>query len=312
MRNWLKGMFGASPSLPPAITTSWVDELRQMLAESHVTAGTELGGAHLESAIEFILHGEGEHWVPPPPVVTGRPGISHRFNRKPPRQSFYAGLADIPGAVLLRWALVLEGFASPTGVARFLMPFPGNVHWPEIVLTYGAGGMFNVWPPNTTQAIAYATLEKMLTAAGIEPHALLAGAFATPVESRHGAALLLAAVSYCPDFSEAVGRHLEAIRPLLLAGGVAQRLHVIGSPRNSPNWRSLRPNKYASRSIPVSSPPATPSWRSSSVSRSAASLNSEYPHCGFCISADFARKTPNSSPLRVRKRPPRRRRLHGH
>jgi len=219
MRNWLKGMFG--------INRTWADELRSMLADAHFIDGTALTDTNLDSAVEFVLNGVGKSWVHPPAAPTGRSWISHRTAPRTEQPAFYDGLADVPGEVLLRWALVLEGFTTANRGSRFYMPFPGNVHWPEVVLAYGAGANFNTRPPGTTQRIAYATLERILTAAGMEPHAALSGAFATPADSGYGANLTLAAVSYCPDFSEAMGRHLESIRPIILAGNATQRLHAL-------------------------------------------------------------------------------------
>jgi hypothetical protein len=227
MHNWLKGMFGSSVSLPKGVTPSWAEEMRTMLADAHFIDGTALTGPNLDSAVEFVLQGVGESWVHPPAAPTGRTWISYRSAPRAEQPAFYAGLADVPGEVLLRWALVLEGFASANRGNRFYMSFPGNAHWPEVVLAYGAGAKFNTWPPSTTQCIAYATLERTLTAAGMEPYALLSGAFATPADAGYGASLTLATVSYCPDFSEAMGRHLEAIRPLILPGNATQRLHAL-------------------------------------------------------------------------------------
>jgi hypothetical protein len=198
-----------------------------MLSEAHFIDGTALTNGNLDSAVEFVLHGVGETWVHPPAAPTGRTWVSYRSAPRTELPAFYAGLADVPGEVLLRWALVLEGFFSANRSNRFFMPFPGSVHWPEVVLGYGAGAKFNTSPPSTSQCIAYATLERLLTAADMEPHALLSGAFATPVDAGYGANLTLAAASYCPDFSAAMDRHLEAIRPLILAGNVAQRLHAL-------------------------------------------------------------------------------------
>lgn len=227
MRNWLKGMFGSPVPLPNGVTPTWVEELRTMLADAHFIDGTALTDSHLDSAVEFVLQGVGESWVHPPPAPTGRTWISYRSAQKAEQPAFYAGLTDVPGEVLLRWALVLEGFASANRGNRFYMPFPGNVHWPEVVLAYGAGAKFNTWPTSTTQRIAYATLERILAAAGMEPHALLSGAFATPADAGYGANLTLAAVSYCPDFSAAMDQHMDAIRPAILAGNATQRLHSL-------------------------------------------------------------------------------------
>jgi Domain of unknown function (DUF4132) len=227
MRNWLKGMFGSTVPLPPGITPTWAEQLRTMLADAHIIDGTALTGSDLDSAVEFILLGVGQSWVHPSPTPTGRTWISYRSAPRAEQPAFYASLADVPGEVLLRWALVLEGFTSANRGSKFHIPFPGKVHWPEVVLAYGAGAKFNTWPPSTTQCIAYATLERILTAAGMEPFALLSGAFATPVDAGYGASLTLVAVSYCPDFSEAMGRHLAAIRPLILPGSATQRLHAL-------------------------------------------------------------------------------------
>lgn len=227
MRDWLKSIVGTATSPPNEVTPEWVSELKSMLAEAYQIGGTNLTGAHLDSAVDFVLHAEAGTWVHPvpPPKTTGF--ISYRTGTRPEQPRFYAALGSIPGDILLRWAQVLEAMAYLNRYSRLYMPFPGNVHWPELVLAYGSGGSINAWPPSTQQRIAHSTIEKMLVAAGMEPHALLAAAFATPVDSGYGAERVLAAVSYCPDFPEGLERHIEVVRPLLLAGGAAQRVHVL-------------------------------------------------------------------------------------
>ena len=197
-----------------------------MLAEAFVVGGTNLAGSDLDSAVDYVLSGAGRTWThPKPPVRQGY--ISHTPHERPEQPAFYRSLPDVPGDVLLRWAQVLESMAFINQYSPYHMPFPGGVHWPEVVLVYGCPGNFNIYPRPTTQRIAYATMEKMLAAAGIESSALLTGAFATPVDAGYGAAMHLAAVSHCPDFSAAVARHAEAVRPHLNAGSAAQRVHML-------------------------------------------------------------------------------------
>ena len=229
MREWIKSLLGTTPSLPHGVEAEWVGELKSMLAEAHVVRGTQLSGSHLDSAVEFVLRGEAGTWVHPVPLpkTTGSI-ISFNSDKRPEQPAFYAALGGIPGDILLRWAEVLEAMANLNPYSRLYISFPRNVHWPELVLAYGSGSSLNAWPPNTQQRIAYSTLERMLVAAGMEPQALLAGAWVTPVDSGWGAERILSAVSYCPDFAEALDRHLELMRPLLLAGGAAQRVHVLG------------------------------------------------------------------------------------
>ena len=229
MREWLKGIFGTDTPLPEGVTPEWAGELKSMLGEAYIIGGTQLSGSNLDAAVEFVLHGQAGAWVHPVPPST-TPGYSYRSQDRPKQPAFYAALASIPGEILLRWAQVLEAMSGSylNRHSRLHIPFPGNVHWPELVLLYGAGGSLNVWPPRTDQCIAYSTLERMLVAAGMEPQSLLVGAFATPVDSGYSAERDLAAVSYCPDFADAIDRHIEAVRPLLLAGNAAQRVHVLG------------------------------------------------------------------------------------
>jgi Domain of unknown function (DUF4132) len=227
MRELTKGLSSAVTPPPEGVTPEWVSELKRMLAEAYVIGGTNLSGSNLDSAEEFVLRGEAGTWVHPVPPGNTTRGTRYRSDQRPEQPGFYAALWSIPGDILLRWAQVLEAMAYLNQHSRLYIPFPGNVHWPELVLVYGSGSSLNSWPPSTLQRIAYSTIEKMLVAAGMEPHLLLVGAFATPVDSGYGAESSLGAVSYCPDFAQALDRHIEAVRPLLLAGGAGQRVYVL-------------------------------------------------------------------------------------
>lgn len=197
-----------------------------MLAEAYTVGGTNLTGSHLESAIDYVLSGTGRTWTHPKPPV-GQTYYSSSMHDRPEQPEFYRALPDIPGDVLLRWAQVLESMAFIGHYSPYHMSFPGNVHWPEVVLMYGRGGNAHSYPPPTTQRLTCATMERMLATAGMEPSALLTGAFGTPVDTGYGAAVHLAMVSYCSDFSAAVARHAEALRPHLNAGSAAQRVHIL-------------------------------------------------------------------------------------
>jgi hypothetical protein len=227
MREWLKGIFGTDTPLPQGVTPEWVSELKSMLAEAYVIGGTNLAGSNLDAAVEFVLHGQTGSWVHPVPPQKTTGYIHYRHQERPKQPAFYAALGSIPGDILLRWAQVLEAMAYLNQHTRLHIPFPGNVHWPELVLMFGAGGSLNSWPPSTDQCIPYSTMEKMLAAAGMEPHSLLVGAFATAVDTGYGAADMLAAVSYCPDFADALDRYIEVVRPVLLASNAAQRTHIL-------------------------------------------------------------------------------------
>lgn len=228
MREWLKSIFGTDTAPPEGVTSEWVSDLKRMLAEGYIISGTQLSGSNLDAAVEFVLHGQAGTWVHPVPPGT-TPGYSYHSQDRSKQLGFYAALASIPADILLRWAQVLEAMSAPylNQHPRLHIPFPGNVHWPELVLLYGAGGSLNSWPPRTDQCITYTTMERMLVSAGMEPHSLLVGAFATPVDSGYAAGADLAAVSYCPDFADALDRHIEAARPVLLAGSAAQRVHIL-------------------------------------------------------------------------------------
>jgi hypothetical protein len=199
-----------------------------MIAEGFVVGGTNLAGGNLDAAVDYVLNGAGRSWTHPKPPLNRQGYHSYNTSNRPEQPEFYQALPEIPGDVLLRWAQVLESMQFINQHSAYHIAFPGNVHWPEVVLLYGTGGSMNVYPRPTKQRIHYATLEKMLAAAGIEPSALLTGAFATPVDKGYGAAMHLSGVAHCPDFSDAVMRHAAALRPHLAAGNAAQRVHVLG------------------------------------------------------------------------------------
>ena len=227
MRDWLNSLLGNAPQLPAGVIPEWVNDLKTMLAEAHTTQGTNLSGSNLDAAVNFVLRGETGAWVHPVPHPSPNSSVHYRFGNRPEQPGFYAALGNIPTDILQRWAQVIEAMAYVNQFNRLHIAFPGNVHWPELVLLYGSGSSLNSWPPGTEQHIAHATIEKMLVLAGMEPHALLVGAFATPVDSGYGAERVLASVSYCPDFADALDRHIEAVRPVLSTGSAAQRVHML-------------------------------------------------------------------------------------
>jgi hypothetical protein len=232
--NWIAKLLGGNPlELPPGIPEAWAQRLEQLLeALDHVDGGKGRKGL-ARDILGFVLQGE------PMAVlneVGQRPEVGERFrltgyhygrgSRELP--DVFEHFGEIPPTIALRWARVLE--ASVKGQASSCrMQLPRGTHWPEVLLMASAETSVTGWSSERPKALGLTCgqIEAMLQEDGMDPASLLAACFATPVDSGYGAEHRLLMLTDLPDYPQALERHIEAVRPLLLAAGVGQRVHVL-------------------------------------------------------------------------------------
>ena len=144
----------------------------------------------------------------------------------------YKHFNQLPPAVALRWAKVLE--ASSLSTARvqtiFAINLPRAVHWPEALLQDTAQSRGHVYSAEKLKVHWLSTqqMEELLVEDGLEPHALLTGAFGTNITSANKwieARILI--VTSLAGYPNSLQRHLEAIRPHISATDPDQRLLVM-------------------------------------------------------------------------------------
>ena len=143
----------------------------------------------------------------------------------------YEHFADLPPEVALRWArLLATPWAARLATSALCLP-DGGV-WPEALMLHACSEAPGSFRPDTERDGFVAPyrahqLEAMLGLAGVAPDWLLVRSFATPLHSSSWQDRGLRLLRRAGDYADALDRHLESVRPFLLADGVAQRLHVI-------------------------------------------------------------------------------------
>ncbi|HPG77495.1 MAG TPA: DUF4132 domain-containing protein [Piscinibacter sp.] len=234
MLKWMaKLLDGEAFELPPGVPEAWVQRLEKLLEPLDKVDGGKGRKGLARDIIGFVLHGE------PMAVlseVSQRPEVGERFrltgyhygrgDRELP--DVFEQLGHVPAAVALRWARLLE--ASVKGQSSSCrMQLPRGIHWPEVLLMASTESSVTGWSSQRPKArgLSCQQLETMLREDGLDPSALIVACFATPVDVGYGAEQRLLMLTDLPDYPQALERHLEAIRPHLLAASVAQRVHAL-------------------------------------------------------------------------------------
>ena len=239
MGNWInKFLGGTSTDQPSAPSAEWIEHFKAVLAPLEKAQGcTGLA----KDALAYVLAGEPQSVLHA--IAQRQPaGAALRIVGFPSvddggaRLALYAAFEQIPPAVALRWARLLE--ASAGGAARdFKLQFPSGRHWPEALMMHAAGLALNVWSSQKPPAgkLPIQALERLSVEDGMEPSAVLVSAFSTPINSGYGVEHRLRMASELPGYAEALLRYLETLRPLLLSNtAVAQRTHVLWMLRRLP------------------------------------------------------------------------------
>lgn len=234
MLGWIANLIGdSSTELPPGVPKAWVGRMSSLLEPLDKAEGGKGRKGLARDIIGFVLHGTPLavlHEVGQRPEVGEHLRLTGyhygRGGRSLP--DVFEHLGAVPAAVGLRWGRVLE--ASVSGKASSLrMQLPRGVHWPEVLLMASAESSVTGWSSQRPKAsgLTMALFEEMLREDGLEPASLIVAGFASPVDAGYGADQRLLMLTDLPDYPQALERHVEAIRPHLLAAPVAQRLHVL-------------------------------------------------------------------------------------
>lgn len=243
MLKWIgKALGGASAS--PKTDSAWLRALQAWLDAREKKADNPLPGGMAAAIWQFVASGDHPDVLDRIASQAGvgvalgvlngpHPAMAHGHRHTNVAGDLYAAV-DVPAAVMLRWARVLE--ASVIHVVRqasrpldFVLVMADQSHWAEILVSHACGHEINTWVNQFTppQGLSHDLLDGMAAEAGQAPGLLVAATFAMPV-SRYSwkryRALMVAAV---PGFADALLRHVEVLRPLLSGSDPEQRLHMI-------------------------------------------------------------------------------------
>jgi len=233
MLKWIsKVIGGSSVATPEGVPADWATQLQKILApidklDDRIRRGLA------EDLLAYVLHGES-------PSVLAEIAqydyvgnylqlLGYRYGENDSKFSdLYKNIAAVSPGVALRWARLLDASIS-SHQSSYRIQFPNGIHWPEVLLLASAGCSIGGWSSQRPKSrhLTAQTIEAMLIEDGMDPAALLVGAFGTSVSSGYGVEQRLLMVTDLADYPDRLDRHLEAIRPLILPSPVAQRLHVM-------------------------------------------------------------------------------------
>jgi hypothetical protein len=219
--------------LPDGVPAAWAERLEKLLAPLDKADGGKGRSGLAKDILGFVLQGE------PMAVlseVAQRQEVGERlaltgfrYGRDEQGVSdVYEHFDSLPPSIALRWTRILDAtVSSHKGNCR--MQFPRGVVWPEVLLMNSAGCSLSGWSSQRPKArhVSVGLVEAMLVEDGLEAHSLLAASFGTPVSSGYGAEQRLLLVTDLAGYPQALDRHIEAVRALMLPPAVPQRLHVL-------------------------------------------------------------------------------------
>lgn len=230
MLQWVsKLLAGVTIDVPAGVPAAWVARVEMLLrpldADKTKTARPGLS----RDVLSYVLQGE--------PISVLSEFASNRtlaelvqdrnYGDRKASDELYEGFEDLPGDVTLRWARFLDAIVTSLNRTHGFV-FPGGIHWPEALLLHATGRMqyysSDAHVPRGLSALAF---EKGLEAAGLPTSTFVTSSFASPVSAGYYGRGILEFCSKIPGFGEAIHRHAEAVRPLLLAATATQRLHVL-------------------------------------------------------------------------------------
>lgn len=142
------------------------------------------------------------------------------------KKDFYPGFNDLSDAEALRWALVLDACNARRSSFGHSLSFPGGITWPQWLLQD-----FISIPGSDKYvylaSVSHQKIERLLDCARIPSSSLLVAAFTTPFDYRGEAHHRRQLITSLSDYSAAVTRHAESLRPHLLSSPVDVRIHML-------------------------------------------------------------------------------------
>jgi hypothetical protein len=231
--NWINQLLGGqTAALPVGVSPEFAKALEAQLAPLDKIKGMRSGIAR--DAIQYVLLDESAavlHEIAQNDATADALGLSGYTDRgdKPSLAGLYGTFEVVPAAIMLRWAKLL-GASLKSQYHGAVMALPANAEWAEVLLLHDSGHRVNVWGGEapTAKRLTAVGIERLLAEAGEAPSALLVSAFISPVESSYSQVEVRALiVATLRDYSEALIRHRDTLRPLLSAAGANQRRHML-------------------------------------------------------------------------------------
>lgn len=235
MLNWIGKMLGASEIQAPAgATTEWLCQLEKLLALVESSSG-QLRDGLAHDMLQYVQHGT-------PEAVLSEAGelgdlakklrLLRRYEGDKSEPDIYEHFEEVPVDMALRYARLLAALGPPH--AKLYLRWPQGTCWPELLMVHAARSWiegYASFPPMPT-SLSVERLESMLVAAGLEPGELLVSAFSTPIPTDNWARRKeteerLSMAADLAGYADALDRHLELLRPLLLPKTMAQRRHIV-------------------------------------------------------------------------------------
>ena len=228
----------AAPGKPEKqVPEEWSREIAQILApvdNPPPKQGTTRAG-FARDILSYVLTGEPAavlHEVGQS-VVVGNQLQTLGYGVKPNHiTAIYKHFNQLPNAVALRWAKLLEAAsrASARAHTTFHMNMPQGAHWVEALLLHTSGQNAHTYTTEKPKVhwLLAQQLEDLLVEDGLEPHALLTGAFSTTLTGANKWAVTrLLTVTKVSGYPNSLQRHVEAIRPYISVTDSDQRLFVL-------------------------------------------------------------------------------------
>jgi hypothetical protein len=234
MLKWIGKILGSGAAdLPPGVPPEWAALLEKLVTPFDRLGGNKMRAGIAQDVFSYVLTGD-----PVSVLHEAGQGVEignylqllgfHYGSNSHNLPDVYATIGAVPAPVVLRWARLLEAcLATQKGYCA--LPLPGGSHWAEVLMMASAGCSVVGWSSERPQArgLTTAFLEALLVEDGLDASSLLAASFATPVDVGHCTEQRLLLVTDLPGYADALQRHVEALRPLMLPAKAAQRLHVL-------------------------------------------------------------------------------------
>ena len=234
MLGWIGQLLGGAADLPAGVPAEWAKALDAQLSPIEKRKGVRAGFAR--DAMRFVLHGDSvavlQEAAQNDEICAGLGLAGYVVDEKQAaaqRTGLYGMFESVPAEPMLRWAQLLAAALKPQHWGAMLR-IAGNAEWAEALLLHDSGRRVNVWGGDAPVAsgVTAAGLERLLDAAGVAPSAVVAAVFGTPIDSTYSQAEVRAKIfATVRDYSDAVVRHRDTVRPLLAATGTHQRRHML-------------------------------------------------------------------------------------
>jgi hypothetical protein len=231
MLQWVSKLLnGVTVDVPPGVSTAWVARLEALLKHLDTDNTKKARPGLARDVLAYVLQGEPVSVLAQFSANRSLAELLQRRNLGDRKwaDELYEGFDGLPGEVILRWGQFLDAIATGNSWTR-AMVFPGGINWPEALLLHATGRLDYYWTSDhhVPKGLSVTAIEKGLEAAGLPASTFVTGCFASPVGGGHYGRGILEACPKIAGFGDAIHRHAETVRPMLLAASATQRLHVL-------------------------------------------------------------------------------------